>query len=442
MKRITLACAAVAAAMTVFPAAASACTSLQKLFGCQPTYGGGTPPPPTVKADGSLEVGSQNGGLVPLPMPVAGEPLYPRPNGKLAFGLNNEATVTPDEVAQIERGFGGSVHRLAVSWPGVEHAPGSFWWGEIDTEYRALVKQGIRPLLMVFRTPGEYVDSRWRTTEVCKGTMFRKGRSCDEPPLPHYTWRLGEFTRRLAVRYPLAAGIELWNEPNLTTGWRGTYPDPVRYAQMLGAVWDAVKKPATSTGTGGRPAMRVIGGALNARTYSNKFGLADNVFLEAMLDAGAGSKMDALSTHPYGFSADLAGMRTSLARYEAILDARPHLAGLRHVLSEIGFTTGSTEPSSQSFTLEGQATALLDTFRVFNDPAAAIPGSERVDLAIIHNLADPYGQSWFGVLHGKDPNTARYTAKPAWCAIRREVAGVTTPVPAAVTVPASLTSRC
>lgn len=423
--------------------ASAACTSLQKMLGCRDaTAPAAAPAAPNVKADGSLELYGQDGGLVPLPAFVRGQPLYPRVNGKLPYGLNGaNGDVTPQQAVQFERGFGGTVHRIAVSWAGIEYSPGQFWWDGMDQVYREFVRGGVRPLMVVLTTPGEYVDDRYRSTAVCGGTLLRKGRGCEEPPLPGHVWRLGEFARRMAVRYPLAAGIEIWNEPNLTRHWKGTYPNPQRYAAMTAAVWDAVKRPATANGTGGRPTMRVLAGSLNGQPVSNNQGLADWVFLTGMLDQGIAGKMDGIAVHPYPYNTAYDGMIGAMTRYENVLSGYPATNGLRYAVTETGFTTGAHEASSTPFTREAQATALADVYSRFNAPDGSVPGAHRTDLVIIHSTADQTATASFGLLDAKRSDN-RYPAKPAWCKFRHDIGKVTSPLPPTVAVSPDLAARC
>jgi hypothetical protein len=420
-------------------AAASSCSVVASVFGCTVTEGAAAAPAPAgsgVNPDGSVNPGPTT--LQPLPAPVKGGPLFPRVNGHIPFGLNGGQIALP---GPIEKGIGGSVHRIPVTWSGVMNSKGQWWWDEIDTYYRSLVQAGVRPIMMLTRTPKEYVESQYRLTSTCGGTLLAPGRSCETPPAPEHVGKWGDFARRVAVRYPLAAGVEIWNEPNLTNWWKGPPPSGTRYTSILKAAWDAIKKPAAADGSGGRPAMRVLGGSINNRMYSNNTGMEDRVFLGEMLSAGAASVMDGLALHPYPYEPSLDGLRLTLSRYEDVLAEYPETADLRYAITEMGFTTGTADASSVKLTEAEQATSLVSLYRFYDTPAPTVPGAARTDLAVIYTIVDPDASGGFGMLKPKGSD-GRYPAKPAWCAFRRQVANVATPVPSEVSVPAALAASC
>ena len=89
--------------------------------------------------------------------------------------------------------------------------------------------------------------------------------------------------------------IIICNEPNLQFEWGGQRPDPEAYAQLLAAVYPAVKQAA--------PDVTVIAGALSpGETLGDhaEVRLGDREYLTRFLAAGGGQFMDAWGVHAYG----------------------------------------------------------------------------------------------------------------------------------------------
>ena len=78
---------------------------------------------------------------------------------------------------------------------------------------------------------------------------------CRYPPAPSHYGDAAAFAVLLAQRYPNAAGIEVWNEENLSEFWAPT-PDVGAYMTLLGDVYTAVKAAV--------PSMPVVMGGLAA----------------------------------------------------------------------------------------------------------------------------------------------------------------------------------
>jgi hypothetical protein len=239
-------------------------------------------PPPPLNADGSLRVSSP---LAPLPAPVAGEPLYPR-GAHVQVGFNDLARDTGKtfgntvNVAKLTLAIGGTVTRSAIDWGKAQPSPtGGYVWQLWDDMYRGLVENGVRPLFVIAGSP------RWAASDLTACTSRNTG--CTTGPQPLYVDAYAAFAAAVARRYPLAAAVEIWNEPNFHGSSK--HPDPDAYATLLQRSYAAVKRA--------RPAMRVLGGALGSGTSWESGPLeGDDIpmydFLKAIEDAGAGDSMD------------------------------------------------------------------------------------------------------------------------------------------------------
>jgi hypothetical protein len=91
--------------------------------------------------------------------------------------------------------------------------------------------------------------------------------------------------------------VIIWNEPNLALEWGFQPIDPTGYVDLLRPAYQAVQQSS-------HPEVLVLGGAL-APTLAppgSDQALNDLIYLQQMLDAGAGAVMDGLAVHAYGWS--------------------------------------------------------------------------------------------------------------------------------------------
>ncbi len=90
--------------------------------------------------------------------------------------------------------------------------------------------------------------------------------------------------------------VIVWNEPNLTLEWGQRPPDPEAYAELLALAYAHAKEAD--------PEVQVLAAGLapTLEPPGSALGLDDLVFLQRMLDAGAGSTMDGLALHAYGLT--------------------------------------------------------------------------------------------------------------------------------------------
>ncbi len=116
---------------------------------------------------------------------------------------------------------------------------------------------------------------------------------------------------RSRIRVAAQAGLgrvqayEICNEPNIKgSGWGGDTPDPVRFAQMVCIAHEEIKAidPHALVISGGLAPVGRIPEPWPCGEGNNCNAMDEWVYLEAMLDAGAGACMDAFGYHPYGFA--------------------------------------------------------------------------------------------------------------------------------------------
>ena len=123
--------------------------------------------------------------------------------------------------------------------------------------------------------------------------------------------------------------VIIWNEPNLALEWGFQPIDPAGYTELLTVAYRSVQQST-------HPQTLVLGGAL-APTLAppgSEQALNDLIYLQEMLDAGAGQVMDGLAVHAYGWSfpADdppdpevINFRRTELVRSQLVENGLAHL---------------------------------------------------------------------------------------------------------------------
>ncbi len=336
----------------------------------------------------------------PSPSPAPSQPRPPATppagSGKPLFGFNDNAVraglmSAADDAALTQR-VGADVHRLTLDWRWLEPTRGNFNWGAYDEIYREMRAREIRPLFILLFTPSWALDP----ATPCSQWHY----DCRLPPGRAHQADWERFAAMVAARYPEAAGIEIWNEPNETTFWQ-TGADPERYAELLKGAYTAIKRVA--------PGMRVVGGGPSNRQYLEGASMTQADFLRRMYAAGAAGKMDALSVHPYPWALSQSLTVRSLDQAREARDR----AGDRNVplwVTEIGLSTGGLD-QRYAFSPNDQARGLTGLYQT-------LAAMDDVDAILFHTLlgADSGPASREAGYAVLNPNRS---PKPAYCALGR-----------------------
>jgi hypothetical protein len=216
---------------------------------------------------------------------LEGDPVEPfsRPaGGELAYGFNDHAglvgSIGVGEDAELQAQAGSTLWRVAIDWRFAEPERDEIELETHDAIYCEAIARGIRPIFHITGSP-EWAADPGGCPLV----------SCLYPPRVEELAELRGLATRIADRYPQAAAIEVWNEPNLATYW--ARPDPARYVEVL----EAIDSGVAAAGT----AIPVLAGSLSNTSRDNA-GRADFApFLRRMMASGAGEHMDGLAFHPY-----------------------------------------------------------------------------------------------------------------------------------------------
>lgn len=339
------------------------------------------------------------------------------PPGKRLLGVHEPTIVGDDSphgwkpkgIARLAAAVGAETMRFTVDWHFVEPSQDS-WdegeWARYEAAYDALVGQGIRPFITVSTAPAWARDLGAPT--LCVGV-----RGCEYPPRPEMYPEWREFVREVARRFPRAAAIEIWNEPNLTYFWKPG-PEPERYAELVDQAYEPIKSE--------NPGIQVVGGALAGAEVSERDDLGLDVklsvrdFLERAYPAGLAGNMDGLSVHQasqairYGAGSQLAKVLHPARRARKLYDTRRTPIWI----SEFGLST--TEGSR--VTPSVQADAMLRAYR-------RVITMRDVRGFIIHTLGDrvelprSHEERGVGMIASYEP----FNPKPSFCAFAGRLPG-------------------
>jgi GH35 family endo-1,4-beta-xylanase len=171
-------------------------------------------------------------------------------------------------------------------WAYYEPAPGRFDWTHADLVVDHARRQGLTVIARLGFVP-EWArpDPEQQVT-----TFTYLDRS-------HYS-DFAAYARAFAEHFRgRVAHLVIWNEPNISLEWGYRPVDPAGYTDLLRAVYPEIKAA--------NPDTSVLGGALapTLAPEGDPEGMNDLVYLQQMLDAGAGEVMDGLAVHAYGWQA-------------------------------------------------------------------------------------------------------------------------------------------
>lgn len=312
------------------------------------------------------------------------------------FGFNDSSILarraSPEQTAAAAEGTGAGIYRLTFDWRHAEPARDVYRWENYDRVYRVMRERGIKPLLILMWAP----RWAWDNFTMCSY-------DCRLPPRRKELGEWREIAALLATRYPGAAGIEIWNEPNEVTFWQPR-PDAARYAELLAEAHRAIKHVNAK--------MPVISGGIAHRVLSQNGSVASMEYARQVLQNGGGRHMDALGIHPYAPTGEIDTLRWIVDGMRSVRD-RAGAGRIPLWVTEIGLTTTGSRTGQLYADEARQAEGLAATYRELR----SAPDIGRV---IFHTLIDPLDdpanpEAGFGIVRGD------LSRKPAYCALRREV---------------------
>jgi hypothetical protein len=170
-------------------------------------------------------------------------------------------------------------------WAYHEPSPGNFDWGHADLVVDHARRQGLTVIGRLGMVP------QWARPDP--DVQPTTSSYLDEEHYADFAEYVGAFAAHFRGR---VNHVVIWNEPNIGLEWGYRPVDPEAYTDLLRVVYPEARAA--------NPDLVVLGGAL-APTLAppgDPEGMSDVIYLEQMVDAGAGELMDGLAVHAYGWS--------------------------------------------------------------------------------------------------------------------------------------------
>jgi O-antigen ligase len=166
--------------------------------------------------------------------------------------------------------------RLAIPWREGPSVP--FDWSRIDEIVNEASAHHFRVLAVLKEIPVWTRDPR----QLPSGS-------------PPSDWRvLGDFAFQLALHFNgRIAAYQVWDEPNISSGWLDQYPDAIGYTRLLRETSIQLRRAD--------PQALVVSAALAPTSESGPLNINEPDFLRQMYRAGARDFFDALGAEPFGF---------------------------------------------------------------------------------------------------------------------------------------------
>ena len=316
------------------------------------------------------------------------------------FGYNEDWGSRSTKYFDLLAGSGAGVARQILGWSTVQPNRKTFNWDHYDGIYRKLLDRGMRPLWILFNSPC------WAQKDK---RACRRGNSKLSPARGHYD-DFARFAAAAAERYPMAAGLEVWNEPNYRLFWGGK-PSPRAYAALF--------KKAVAAIRAANAAMPVLTAGLSPHHTDSRKAMGYPKFLTRLYRSGAAKLADMIGIHPYPSIKYNGGyidrLRVHLARVDKVMRKRKD-ADRPIAVTEVGVSTSG----SDRYKRRQQAKALADIYTTLRRVPPTSSGAPRIPVVVIHRFRDEPNpghlgpnEPGFGVVDSKGRR------KPAYCAVAK-----------------------
>jgi hypothetical protein len=248
--------------------------------------------------------------------------------------------------------------RVLLPWAYMETKENTYSWTQADQLLKTAAKYGMAVEATITSTP------TW-ATQYSAGGVIANGQ-------PNSVTDYASFVQAVAARYGssnnaatgLISAIEVWNEPNGFTGW---YPTPTAqgYTDLLKAAYTAIKSVA--------PGITVVGGVLGAGITIGSLTINPVNFLQQMYADGAAGFFDALSFHPYNYTATFSAGTTFVNSAIKQLQALRALLNANGDAAKLIWATEYGEPSSEKGGQAQQAAYIQDFLTTWSSLAGVGP---------------------------------------------------------------------
>ncbi len=209
---------------------------------------------------------------------VDGLPPYtldPRPQG---VGVNVELTQYDSEELEnnlrLITDVGFRWVRQPLLWSEIEAVEGEYDWSAYDLIVEETVAHDLNLVAVLWQSP------EWAADSVTGA--------------PDDLAAFGDFAQAVAERYGDQIDVyQIWDEPNLASGWGGTAASAIEYGAMLDAVYDKLHDSD--------PDAYVLAAGLAPTTETGPNNLSDVLYLQALYENEIDALFDGVAGKPYGF---------------------------------------------------------------------------------------------------------------------------------------------
>ncbi|RMF80459.1 MAG: hypothetical protein D6737_07960 [Chloroflexi bacterium] len=331
-----------------------------------------------------LTLAALNVGLVPDD-PFEADAIDDAPFASLTYALHAglwwDETRAAINLDLIQRMAFSHVKQI-FAWEDIE--PGRDLWNfERADEIVAEVER--RDLELVIRL-SDSPDWARRNTPGEKGVDFTDAPPDDYADFATYCGTIAERYRGRIDAY------QIWNEPNLSREWGGRVPNAVEYVALLAACSEAIRAAD--------PQAILISAGLAPTGNMDATAHRDDIYLQAMYDAGFTQYIDVVGMHAPGFSAPWYGPdeaeRDGIGRwftFRRVEDLRKIMiangdAARQVAILEMGWTTDKQHPEYAWYAVDEQTQAQY--------------------LVAAYQYAVDHWRPWVGLM------TTIYAADPLW----------------------------
>lgn len=249
--------------------------------------------------------------------------------------------------------------KQTFSWRDMEPNPGEWHFDQADRLVDEVTRRGLKLVARLGTTPPWAYSSGG-------------GSYLDTPPDDLADW--AHFCGVVAERYRgRIMAYQIWNEPNLAREWGGHPPDAAAYVELLAACSAAIR--ATDP-----DAVLISAGLAPTGTYDDN-AHPDDIYLQAMYDAGFQQYIDVVGVHAPGYAPPTYGPddaeRDGIGRWASfrrVEDLRRIMvasgdAARQIAILEVGWTTDPDNPVYSWFSVseEQQAQYLVEAYQYAAD---------------------------------------------------------------------------
>lgn len=286
--------------------------------------------------------------LRPADDPFAANAITDPPFESLTYGIQaflwwdgGENGFTLDWVKMM----GLSHVKQTFAWQDIEPDPDEWHFGPGDELIAQAEARGLKIVARLSETPAWAKGTQGNAVDVIT----------DTPAANLEDW--ADYCGAVAARYQgRIAAYQIWNEPNLSREWGGNPPDAAAYVEMLAACSAAIRAAD--------PAAILISAGLAPTGNFDDRAHRDDIYLQAMYDAGFQQYIDVVGVHAPGFDspevgpddAEKAG-RQRWMTFRRVEDLRKIMmnngdAARQMAILEMGYTTDPNNPDYSWFAVD------------------------------------------------------------------------------------------